>query len=155
MANQEIPVYEDKHLPVPEETKTEIPVPEYEPIQLEQPKPGHVENMVLFGDEEIEIKPTKLKYQRDKTAAFYRVLKTMPLVDIFALKDGILDKERTNDKMLFDWLVAVTDNSSLVARNYDRLDTETIEKLLDIFCRVNRIDEKEERKNREAQVKKA
>ena len=102
--------------------------------------------MIDFAGEKIEIKPTKLKYQRDRTAAFYRILQQMPLVDILALQDGILDPERSSDKMLFDWLIAVTDNPTLVARHYDDVNSDTVERMLAIFLRLNHIDEKE-RKN--------
>jgi hypothetical protein len=44
-----------------------------------------------------------------------------------------------------DWLIAVTDDPELVQTHYDEMDTELIERLLDIFRRVNRIDEKEAR----------
>lgn len=147
-----VPKATEKKTPVPEANTEEKPVPEYQEKESPPPKPGHVENMVQFGNDEIEIKATKLKYQRDRTAAFYRILQQMPLVDILALQDGILDPERSSDKMLFDWLVAVTDDSRLVARNYDQLDSDTIEKILHIFCRLNHIDEREERKNRQAQA---
>lgn len=58
------------------------------------------------------------------------------------------DDDRDGDKCLFDWLLAVTDNPELVKRHYNELSTETIEKLISIFKRINRIDEKEaKRKN--------
>ena len=44
-----------------------------------------------------------------------------------------------------DWLIAVFDNEALVLENYDAMDTGTIEQLLEIFRRVNRIDEKEQK----------
>lgn len=75
----------------------------------------------------------------------------MPLVDILALQDGILDPERSSDKMLFDWLIAVTDDAKLVTENYDDIDSGTIEEMLKIFLRLNHIEEKE-RKNRQAQA---
>jgi hypothetical protein len=45
---------------------------------------------------------------------------------------------------LFNWLVAVTDDEELVKREYNNLDTDTIEEILKIYKRVNRIDEKRE-----------
>ena len=44
-----------------------------------------------------------------------------------------------------DWLIAVTDDPDLVTAHYDEMDTGTIEQLLTIFRRVNRIDEKEQK----------
>lgn len=150
-----VPKVTESNQPVPEETPKDIPTPEYDPKENPVPKPGHPENVVMFGKEEIEIKPTKVKYQRDRTAAFYRILQQMPLVDVLALQTGMLDPERSSDKMFFDWLIAVTDDSKLVTRNYDELDSDTVEQILKIFCRINHIDEREERKNQQAQATKA
>lgn len=139
--------------PVPEVTEATPPLPKTTDKKMKTPKVGNPANLIQFGDIEIELKPTKIRYQRDRTAAFYRMLKQMPLVDILALQDGILDPERSSDKMLFDWLIAVTDDPKLVAANYDKLDTETIYKILDIFCRLNHIPEDE--KKQKAQTEKA
>ena len=77
----------------------------------------------------------------------------MPLVDVLALKDGILDPKRSSDKMLFDWLIAATDDAVLVTRNYDQINADTVDRILKIFCKVNHIDEKDaERKNKETQA---
>lgn len=51
--------------------------------------------------------------------------------------------DRDGDKAVYDWVVAVTDDEDLVRAHYDEMDTETIERILAIFKRVNRIDEKE------------
>ena len=48
-------------------------------------------------------------------------------------------------KAVMDWLIAVFDNEALVLENYDSMDTGTVEQLLEIFRRVNRIDEKEQK----------
>lgn len=139
--------------PAPEVTDTTPPVPKPSNKKTPTPKIGNPQNVVKFGDAEIELKPTKIRYQRDRTAAFYRMLKQMPLVDILALQDGILDPERSSDKMLFDWLIAVTDDPKLVTANYDKLDTETIYDILEIFCRLNHISDDE--KKHKAQTEKA
>lgn len=146
-----IPKHEDVEKPVPDYDDSSQPLPEHEDKNTPPPDPGHPENMVQFGSKMIEIKPTKLKYQRDRTAAFYQLLKKAPLVDLLALKDGVLDSKRSSDKMLFDWLIAVTDDPKLVAQNYDKIDTETVYQLLHIFCRLNRISDEDEKKD-EAQV---
>lgn len=143
---RKIPQFTEKEVPVPEVTGTIKATPEVSNKTTPLPLVGEQENMIDFAGEKIEIKPTKLKYQRDRTAAFYRILQQMPLVDILALQDGILDPERSSDKMLFDWLIAVTDNPTLVARHYDDVNSDTVERMLTIFLRLNHIDEKE-RKN--------
>lgn len=149
-----LPKVSEETKPIPEQTDTTPPLPKASSKKIPIPKPGDPRNMILFGDTEVEIKPTKIKYQRDRTAAFYRLLKQMPIVDILALQDGILDPERSSDKMLFDWLIAVTDDAKLVTANYDKLDSETIYQLLEIFCRLNHIPQDEEKKQT-AQVEKA
>ena len=148
-----LPKVNENVKPVPEVTESVTPLPQPSNKQLITPKIGDPANLVQFGDVEIELKPTKIRYQRDRTAAFYRMLKQMPLIDILALQDGILDPERSSDKMLFDWLIAVTDDAKVVTANYDNLDTETIYKILDIFCRLNHIPEDE--KKHQAQTEKA
>lgn len=47
-----------------------------------------------------------------------------------------------------DWLIAVFDDPQLVVEHYDEMDSDMIEKLLEIFKRLNKIDDKEKaRKN--------
>ena len=68
---------------------------------------------------------------------------------------GTFGDERDGDKCFMDFLIAATDNEQLILDHYDEMDTETIEKILSIFRRVNRIDEKEAKlKNLEAGKKK-
>ena len=120
------------------------------------PQTGNPENTVVIGGVLAEIKPTKLKYQRNRTAIFYRALEMYPLPSILAMGEGAFDPNRDSDKCLMDWLIAVTDNEPLILANYDEIDTGTVEKLLAIFRRVNKIDEKEEKlKNETAERKEA
>ena len=105
---------------------------------------------MVIGGTSVEIKPTLLKYMRNRTAEFYRVLDIYPLTDILATGAGILDQTRDGDKCLLDWLIAVTNDAELVRKHYDELSTEDIMKMLEIFKRVNKITEKENAlKNRE------
>ena len=124
-----LPKVNEEVKPVPDVTENTTPLPKPSAKKMAVPKVGNPANVVQFGDIEVELKPTKIKYQRDRTAAFYRMLKQMPLVDILALQDGILDPERSSDKMLFDWLIAVTDDPKIVTANYDKLDSESIYKI--------------------------
>lgn len=108
------------------------------------PQDGLLGNSVMFGDKVVEIKSTKMKYQRLRTAAFYTVLESYPLAEILAIDKGYFDEERDGDKCVYDWLVAATDNPELVREQYDNITTETVEKILKIFMRVNAIEEKRE-----------
>jgi hypothetical protein len=129
-------------------------IPEATAKPKELPKTGSPENTVIIGEQLIEIKPTKLKYQRNRTAAFYRVLEMYPLVDILAMEAGSFGDERDGDKATMDWRIAATDDEQLVLDNYDSMDTGTIEKILSIFKRVNKIEEKEAKiKNMERERK--
>lgn len=130
-----------KKLPAAEQKDKELPNVETKEKKL--PDVGKPENTVLINGRLIEIQPTKLKYQRNRTAAFYRVLDMYPLTDILAMEAGSFGDERDGDKATMDWLIAVTDDEQLILDNYDSMDTGTIEKLLSIFKRVNKIDEKE------------
>lgn len=141
-----------KELPTAEQTAKPVPAPTKKEKEL--PQVGSPENTVMIGDTLIEIKPTKLKYQRNRTATFYRLLEVYPLTDIMAMEAGSFGDERDGDKATMDWLIAATDNEELILANYDEMDTGTIEKILSIFRRVNKIDEKEEKlKNAEKERK--
>lgn len=124
---------------------TSKPLPVTEQTEKGLPQIGSPENSILIGDTLVEVKPTKLKYQRNRTAAFYKMLEVYPLADILAMEAGAFGDDRDGDKALMDWLIAVLDDEKLVTENYDRLDTGIIEQLLAIFRRVNRIDEKEQK----------
>lgn len=141
-----------KELPSAEQTEKELPGTEMK--KKETPMVGNPENTVMIGGKPIEIKPTKLKYQRNRTATFFRALEIYPLIDILAMEAGAFGDDRDGDKALMDWLIAATDDEETITKNYDELDTETIERILSIFRRVNRIDEKDEKiKNLERERK--
>lgn len=143
--------------PAPSKTMRKAPKPKKEMTAPEKPKIGNPENVVVIGGHEIEIKPTKLKYHRNNTAYFYKVVQVVPLPDLFSFPAGTFGDDRTGDKALFDWMVAVTDEPELISKYLDDIDTETVEKMLEIFLRVNKIAEKEEaqRKNSESREAKA
>lgn len=117
----------------------------------ELPAVGNPENTIIINGKVIEIKPTKLKYHRNRTAVFYRALEIYPLPDILAMgvdpKTGMgaFGDNRDGDKALCDWLVAVLDDEDLVRENIDEFDSEMIYRMLAIFRRVNKIDETEEK----------
>ena len=106
------------------------------------PQVGSPENTVMIGGKLIEIKPMKMKYVRNRTAAFRHILEAYPLSDILAMENTFGDG-RDGDKALFDWLVAVTDNEQLISENYDEMDTDTIYRMLAIHRRVDKVDEME------------
>ena len=148
-----------KELPVAEQANKDMPDQEIENKELpesgvsirEMPQIGSPENTVKIGNELIEIKPMKLKYQRNRTGVFYHVLELYPLPDILAMGPKSFGDGRDGDKALLDWLVAATDREELVRKNYNEMDTETIYKILTIFKRVNKVDEMEAKlKNAEA-----
>lgn len=144
-----IPPVITKRKSIPKKTSAKKEVPKKTDAEKELPKIGNPENVIVLGSEEIEIKPTKLKYQRNRDAVFYKIVETIPLPDILSMGAGAIDPIRDGDKCLFDWLIAVFDSSSVVVRHYDAMTTEDIEKILTIFKRINKITDKEEKaKNR-------
>ena len=145
-ATQEI-----KEVPSIEQPEKEQPATEQKTKEL--PKIGNPENTVTIGGKLIEIKPTKLKYQRNKTALFYKVLDIYPVADILAMEAGTFGDDRDGDKALMDWLIAVTDDPDLIVQNYDEIDSGVIETLLSIYRRLNKVDEKEAKiKNPPAEI---
>lgn len=143
MATRRKPAVTDTTKELPEVTDTHKEVPEVTHKVVPPPKTGNPENTVEIGGKLVEIKSTKVRYQRDRTAMFYRMLELYPLVDILGMDSSTFGDGRDGDKALMDWLIAVTDDPDLIVENYDTLDTDTIERLLAIFRRVNKIDEKE------------
>lgn len=131
-----------KEQKMPDTDIVEKKLPDTEIKQKELPAIGNPENTVVIGEDLIEIKPMKMRYVRNRTAAFRHILETYPLSDILAMENTFGDG-RDGDKALYDWLVAVTDNEELIQENYDNIDTETIYKMLAIHRRVDKVDELE------------
>lgn len=128
--------------------------PEVSQPKEEMPSDFNEENCVVVNGHKVEIKPTKLKYFRNKGASAYGIIKAVPLYELLTYDKGVIDPKRDADQLLYDFLVAVFDDSSFVAANYNEIDADTIDRIVKIFGRINHIDEKEEaaRKNREAQA---
>ena len=139
---------------IPEESKPLEIIPDASPKKQEKPSDEIEENCVLVNGEKIELKPTKLKYFRNKAASAYGIIKAVPLHELLTYGKGILDETRDADQLLYDFLVAAFDDKEFVRDNYDNLDADTIDRICKIFGRLNHIDEKEEqaRKNKEAQA---
>ena len=159
--NKPIPEINEEEIPVPAQNKKRKTVPKENTTQKETPNetaltkamPAEVDpkNCVTINGETIEIKPTKIKYQRNRTAAAYHILELYPLADILAWDKGVVDPDRDGDQVVFDFLTAVFDNGKLVSRLYDSMTTGDIERILEIFKRLNKITDKEDAaKNRAA-----
>lgn len=149
----------DKEIPNESELNKEVPEPK--DLDKELPPVTNPENVIHIGDQDIEIKPTKLLYQRNRTAMAYRILEIYPLPDVLSMDKGILDPERDGDAIVFDFLTAVLDNSpgaprptetaEFLRQRYDSLTSEDIDRIVKIFKRLNNIEDKEEAaKNRAA-----
>ena len=141
---KKLPPVTQEEKKTPDAAQEQKPVPSVTKKMKAVPLAVSPENTVVIGGTPVEIKATKLKYQRNRTATFYKLLEIYPLVDIVAMEPGAFgDDGRDGDKALLDWLIAATDNEQLITENYDNMDTNTIEAILAIFKRVNKIDEKE------------
>ena len=108
-----LPVSGQEAKSIPDAAPEVKPMPETEIKQKELPQVGTPENTVIIGGKLIEIKPTKLKYQRNRTAVFYHILELYPLSDILAMGANSFGDGLDGDKKLYDWLVAVTDDEEL------------------------------------------
>ena len=117
----------------------------------EQPKDPDI---IMIGKTKKKIKPTKLRYFRNRVASIYDILVTVPLQEFLSYDAGVFDPERDSDQILFDFLVAVFDDEKFVREHYDDITADEVEQLIQIFGRLNHIEEKKEkaRKNREAQA---
>lgn len=152
----------DKTAPLQPELTREAPTeieltkeqPEVSEMNREMPSKVNTENCVEIDGELYEIKPTKLKYFRNKMAGAYSVIKAVPLNELLTYDKGILDPEKDADQILFDFLVAAFDDADFVTEHYEDMTADDIEKVVAIFGRLNHIDEKAEqaRKNKEAQA---
>lgn len=142
------------------ETPTETALSKEEPsvseMNKEMPSNVNIENCVEIDGKLYEIKPTKLKYFRNKMAAAYNVIKAIPLSEFLTYDKGVIDPEKDADQILYDYLVAAFDDPDFVHEHYEDMTADDVEKVINIFGRLNHIEEKEEkaRKNREAQASK-
>lgn len=136
---------------MPEGDTEEKAIPNGGVKEREMPMGGNPENTVMIGGKPFEIKPMELRYQRNRTAVFYHALEIYPLPDILAMdvnkETGLspFGDTRDGDKALYDWLVAATGDEELVKEHYNDMTTETVYRILEIFRRVNRIDEREKK----------
>lgn len=137
-----MPVAEQADKETPSEVMIRKAMPDDEFKEVDLPEIGMPENTVSIGGVLIEIKPMKLKYIRNRTAAFRHILENYPLSDILAMENSFGDG-RDGDKALYDWLVAVTDNEDLIRDNYNEIDTDTIYRMLAIHRRIEKVDEME------------
>lgn len=140
-----VPDADQEKIDLPSESNKVVAVPEGGQTTKELPVVGNPENTVIIGGNLIEIKPTKLKYQRNRTAVFYHILELYPLTDILAMGKNAFGDGLDGDKKLYDWLVAVTDNEELIRNHYDEIDSGVIYQMLEIFRRINKISEMEEK----------
>lgn len=151
---KEEPVATELNRSEPAQTELDKEMPTESKLDKEAPEVVPKENFVTIDGKEIEIKPTKLKYFRNKMASSYGVLKIVPLNELLTYGKGVIEDKRDADQLLFDFLVAVFDDPTFVQDHYDDMTADDVEKIFKIFGRLNHIDEKEEqqRKNREAQA---
>lgn len=137
----------------PAETEEKKDTPEGTKEKEDLPSGLKEENCVVIGGNKIEIKPTKLKYFRNKAASGYGIIKNVPIYQLYTYEKGQLDPERSADELVYDFLVASFNDSAFVRDNYNEMDADNLDTICKIFGRINHIDEKEEaaRKNMKAQ----
>lgn len=138
----------------PTESQPLEEIPEESPEKTDMPSDLNLENCVEIDGQQIEIKPTKLKYFRNKAASAYGIIKAVPIHKLLTYGKGDIDEQRDADQLLYDFLVSAFDDKEFVRSHYDEMNADQVEKILKIFGRLNHIDEKEEaaRKNMEAQA---
>lgn len=124
-------------------------VPTGEMASKATPIVGIPENTVVVAGTPLEIKPTKMRYVRNGTANFYKLIEHMSLIDIMQLESGSFGEndDRDGDKAVMDWLIAATDNEAFVTSHYDDFDIGQILRIVDIFKRVNEFVKEDDSKN--------
>lgn len=161
--SKDMPAVSEEVKELPETSELNKDMPEEKVLDKELPPVLNPENVIRLGDQDFEIKATKLLYQRNRTAAAYRILEIYPLPDILAMDKGILDPERDGDAIVFDFLVSVFDNkpgapdpvgtAEMLRKYYDSMTSEDIDRAVKIYKRLNHIEDKEEAaKNRAAKA---
>ena len=150
---KQVPINSELSKGSPDEPNTDRQIPDDKEFDKEFPSDLIAENCVKIGEKIIELKPTKLKYFRNKMASAYGVIKAIPLNEFLAYGKGTIDPNIDADQVLYNFLVAAFDDSAFVRDNYDDMTADDVEQVIRIFGRLNHIDEKEEiaRKNRQAQ----
>lgn len=124
-------------------------VPEAGMAEKQIPPVGVPENTVIIAGTPLEIKPTKMKYVRNGTANFYRLIEKVPLIDIVQIESGTFGEgdDRDGDKAIMDWLIAATDDEAFVVEHYDEFDVEQILRIVEIFKRINKFTKEDDSKN--------
>ena len=152
--NKETPVEKELDKQTPIQSEANKDVPEESKLNKKDPEIIPSENCIQIGGKIVEIKPTKLRYFRNKMASTFSVMRLVPLNEFLTYEKGTFDPKRDGDQQLFDFLVAVFDDPVFVREHYDDMTADDVEKIFKIFSRLNHIDEKDEqRKNMEAQAK--
>ena len=108
----------NKEIPSPDQKEKRVK--KRTPKEKTLPQVGNPENTVRIGETLVEIKPTKVKYHRNNTAYFYKIVETLPLPDILALPTGAFGDDRDGDKALMDWLTA--EKGSCLCRDLTGMD---------------------------------
>lgn len=129
-----------------ERLKKNPPTPNVEKaVAVEKPLPDLIDenNCITIDGKLIEIKPTLLKYFRNNSVSFYRVLDNIPLPEIFMMTE---ERNGVNgDEAVLTFVSAVLDDAKLAKRIYNNLDGEQLMRMVEIFKRLNGISDKEEK----------
>lgn len=126
--------------------KQSAPLPNVEPVvnkELDIPDIVDDSNCINVKGKLVAIKPTLLKYFRNNSVSFYRILDNVPLPEIYMMteeRNGI-----DGDAAVLTFLSAVLDDPKLAKQIYPLLDASHIMKILEIFKRLNGIADKEEK----------
>ena len=118
-----------------------------------QPIDHKKENTVTINGIEREIKETRFEYYRIGWTSARGLLENVPIDALFVIQEGVYDPKRDGLQIVFDFLVAVFDDEQFVRDNFDYMTAGDIDKILEIYKRINKIEEKEDAaKNRAAKM---
>ena len=115
-----IPEEMQKKEEIPEESPVKEEIPEETSPKEEMPSDFKEENCVMVGDTKIEIKPTKLKYFRNKAASGYGIIKG---VFKFCHPAKVIWTIVTSVDINMVGHIPVSDRIAMVSRAYDSMNT--------------------------------
>lgn len=114
----------------------------------ELPETEEDKRTIVIAGRKIVINPIRVLYMRSGNGSIYRLLERYPIIEFLASSAEDLGLDRSGEQLLFDFLVAVFNDSEIVSEIFDDITIEDIYNIIRIYRYVNKIDEKEEeRKN--------
>ncbi|MDK2801727.1 MAG: hypothetical protein PWQ70_3346 [Clostridiales bacterium] len=93
------------------------------------------DNEVLINGKKREILGTKIKYLKNGYFNAYKIINDIGIVELFNYSDG--------EELIKNFLISVFDDENYVNSVFEDLDVETIENIIEVVKKVNKIKEED------------